>query len=169
VAPLFKTLIFTVLVPGTVVIVVPRWFLGGAFRFTGGVGGAAGASIFCIGLALYLRCAWDFATVGRGTPAIVDPPRELVVTGLYRYLRNPMYLGVLFMAFGEAALSGSLRLLRYSILLLAVFHVFVVLYEEPNLRARFGDSYLRYCAGVRRWLPRLRPWSPGTGVAAPRI
>jgi protein-S-isoprenylcysteine O-methyltransferase Ste14 len=167
VAPLFKTLIFTVLVPGTVVVVVPRWLLGGAFRFAGGVSGAAGVSVFCLGLALYLRCAWDFATVGRGTPAIVDPPRELVVTGLYRYLRNPMYLGVLSMVLGQAALSGSVRLLRYSIGLLAVFHLFVVLFEEPNLRARFGDGYLRYCSGVRRWLPRLRPWTPRPDAAPP--
>jgi protein-S-isoprenylcysteine O-methyltransferase Ste14 len=146
-------------VPGTVVVLVPRWLLGGFARPAPGAAAAAGIVILCLGALLYLRCAWDFATAGHGTPAPVDPPRDLVVTGLYRYARNPMYLGVLSLVLGEAALFGSVRLLGYAALLLVTFHLFVVLYEEPGLRYRFGDGYLHYCAGVRRWLPRLRPWN----------
>jgi protein-S-isoprenylcysteine O-methyltransferase Ste14 len=163
VAPLLKTLIFTVVVPGTVAVLVPQWLLGGAGRFAGGAGRAVAAFLLCVGLAIYLRCAWDFAIAGRGTPAPVDPPRELVVRGLYCYSRNPMYLGVLSLVLGQAALFGSVRLLGYAAALLVTFHLFVVLYEEPGLRYRFGDGYLRYCAGVRRWLPRLHPWNRAPG------
>lgn len=156
--PLLKTLLFTIVVPGTVVILVPRWLLRGAERAEGGWIAAAGILLFACGAALYLRCGWEFAMRGRGTPAPIDPPRQLVVSGVYRYVRNPMYIAVTLMVLGEATLFRASVLLGYAAALLLTFHLFVVTYEEPTLRQRFGESYTRYCAAVRRWLPRWRPW-----------
>jgi protein-S-isoprenylcysteine O-methyltransferase Ste14 len=159
VAPLLKTLVFTVVVPGSVVILVPRWLLGGFALPRDGALALAGGLLFCLGACLYLRCAWDFATVGRGTPAPIDPPRELVVSGPFRYVRNPFYVGIVSMLLAEAVLFRSGRLLWYAALFFVCFHWFVVLYEEPALRARFGEGYLRYCTTVRRWVPRLHAWT----------
>ncbi len=157
--PLLKTLLFSILVPGTVVVLVPRWLLRGEPTLQGGWTGAAGGLLLVCGAVLYLRCAWDFAVRGRGTPAPVDPPRELVVSGPYRYVRNPIYLGVLSMVVGEAALYRASVLLGYAGALLLAFHLFVVTYEEPTLRRKFGAAHERYCASVPRWLPRLKPWT----------
>jgi protein-S-isoprenylcysteine O-methyltransferase Ste14 len=157
--PLLKTLLFTLVVPGTVVVLVPRWLMRGGGTVQGGWLGAGGALLLVCGTVLYLRCAWDFAMRGRGTPAPIDPPRELIVVGVYRYVRNPMYLGVLAMVVGEAALYRAGVLLGYAGALLLAFHLFVVTYEEPTLRRKFGASHQRYCASVPRWLPRSRPWS----------
>jgi len=95
---------------------------------------------------------------GLGTPAPVLPPRHLVVTGLYRYVRNPMYVGVAAVIFGQALLFGSVRLLIYGALVWLAFFLFVLLYEEPKLRDTFGDEYLRFCQNVPRWIPRARAW-----------
>jgi protein-S-isoprenylcysteine O-methyltransferase Ste14 len=114
-----------------------------------------------LGAWVYVRCAWDFAVVGRGTPMPLDPPRELIARGLYRYVRNPMYLGVISVLIGEALLFESVRLLGYAASVAAGFHLFVVLYEEPALRRQFGDSYRRYRESVPRWIPR-RSRSLGT-------
>ncbi len=97
-----------------------------------------------------------FAIQGLGTPAPVLPPRRLVVTGLYRYVRNPMYLAVVSIVIGQGLLLGSTRVLVYGTLLWLAFHVFVVAYEEPKLRSSFGADYEAFCAGVSRWVPRLR-------------
>ena len=156
--PLLKTLIFTVIVPGTFGVYLPQWLRGrsalhlDSLRLVGIALAAAGACI-------YLRCAWDFATFGRGTPAPIDPPKRLVVRGLYRFVRNPMYVGVLSVVLGQAALFHSPALLEYAAILFAGFHLFVVGYEEPALRSQFGESHARYCAAVRRWLPRTTPWA----------
>ena len=157
--PLLKTVLFTVIVPGTVVVLVPGWLMRGGGTVQGGWLGAGGVLLLACGAVLYLRCAWDFAVRGRGTPAPVDPPRELIVTGAYKYVRNPMYLGVFAMVVGEAALYRAEVLLGYAGALLLAFHLFVTTYEEPTLRNKFGASHERYCAAVPRWLPRLRPWS----------
>jgi len=157
--PLLKTLLFTILVPGTVVVLVPAWLLRGQGTLQGGRTGAAGGLLLVCGAVLYFRCAWDFAVRGRGTPAPVDPPRELVVSGPYKYVRNPIYLGVLAMVIGEAALYRANILLGYAGALFLAFHLFVVTYEEPTLRRKFGAAHERYCASVPRWLPRLRPWT----------
>ena len=106
-----------------------------------------------LGVSVYSRCVWDFASVGRGTPAPIDPPKVLVVCGLYRYVRNPIYLGVLFVLLGEAVFFESSALLRYMIGVFLIFHLFVIFYEEPSLRRKFGESYERYCRSVRRWIP----------------
>jgi len=112
-----------------------------------------------LGVAILLKCAWDFAVVGLGTPAPIDPPKSLVVNGLYRFVRNPMYVGVALVLFSEAVLFSSLTLLEYALLVGGFFSLFVLSYEEPTLRKKFGTSYQEYCQAVPRWIPRLTPWS----------
>jgi protein-S-isoprenylcysteine O-methyltransferase Ste14 len=114
-----------------------------------------------LGASILLWCGWDFAVVGRGTPAPIDPPKSVVVSGLYRFVRNPMYVGVELVTLGEALLFSSVRLLGYALLLGLGFHLFVVFYEEPTLTKKFGGPYQRYCQAVPRWIPRLTPWSRG--------
>ncbi len=109
-----------------------------------------------LGMTVYLWCAWEFARSGKGTPAPYDPPQLLVTRGLYRYMRNPIYVGVGLVILGEALLFDSIALLAYAVLLLTLFHLRVVLYEEPRLRAKFGADYQQYCLAVPRWLPHLR-------------
>ena len=99
-----------------------------------------------------------FVRDGAGTPAPIYPTDRLVVTGLYRYVRNPMYVGVAAAIFGQALLLGSAALLVYGLAVSLGFHLFVRLYEEPTLHRRYGGQFAAYCAGVRRWLPRLTPW-----------
>ncbi|HKA57653.1 MAG TPA: isoprenylcysteine carboxylmethyltransferase family protein, partial [Gemmatimonadales bacterium] len=103
---------------------------------------------------LLAACIWEFASRGRGTLSPVDPPKELVVQGLYRYVRNPMYLSVSTMLLGEALLARSIALLGYWAIFFAAANLFVIVYEEPILRRQFGDSYERYTKHVGRWLPR---------------
>jgi len=111
----------------------------------------------CLGLGAVLlaACIWEFARSGRGTLAPVDPPKELVVRGLYRYVRNPMYLSVTLIVLGEVLLARSRALLVYWAIWFAAVNLFVIGYEEPNLRRRFGESYERYRQRVNRWLPRI--------------
>jgi protein-S-isoprenylcysteine O-methyltransferase Ste14 len=113
-----------------------------------------GLLLITAGAGLLAACIWEFASRGRGTLSPVDPPRELVVQGLYRYVRNPMYLSVSTMLLGEALLARSLALLGYWAIFFAAANLFVMLYEEPILRRQFGDSYERYTKHVGRWLPR---------------
>ena len=154
-----KTLIFTVLVPGTVTVAVPRWLLRAnpPPASTPAVWPWFGGVFMLCGVAIYLWCAWDFTFAGRGTPAPIDAPRNLVARGLYRYVRNPMYVGVLSILSGEALWFWSQTLMRYAIVAFSFFYLFVVFYEEPILRAKFGESYRQYCAAVPRWIPRWIP------------
>ena len=155
---LLKTLIFTLVVPATVTIYLPLWLLSSRPGAPAQLGAARylGLLPVALGAAVYFWCAWDFAVSGRGTPAPVDPPKELVARGLYRRVRNPMYVGVLLVLVGEALLFASATLLWYSAAVCAGFNLFVLLYEEPTLRHKFGAAYESYCAAVPRWLPRLR-------------
>jgi protein-S-isoprenylcysteine O-methyltransferase Ste14/HD superfamily phosphohydrolase YqeK len=151
-----KNLAFTILVPGTVAFYLPYAIgaQGAALSSLGPGRFLAAAPLFVSGTAIYLRCLWDFATAGRGTPAPIAPPKELVVRGLYRTVRNPMYLGVLAIIAGWLALFPSRVLLEYAALVAGSFHAFVVLVEEPLLRRRFGAAYDVYCRKVARWWPR---------------
>jgi protein-S-isoprenylcysteine O-methyltransferase Ste14 len=99
-----------------------------------------------------------FALQGLGTPAPVFPTRRLVVTGVYRYVRNPMYVAVAAIILGQALLFGSVALLEYGAVVWLMFHLFVLLYEEPTLRGVFGSDYEAFRAAVPRWIPRLTPW-----------
>ena len=151
-----KTLIFTVLVPGTVTVLVPYLLLSSGFELFSieiSIFRFLGLVPILLGTLMYLSCAWDFTFVGKGTPAPIDPPKELVVRGLYRFVRNPMYAGVALVLFGEAVLFQSGMLFVYAALVLLGFHLFVVCYEEPTLRRKFGESYEQYCRRVPRWVP----------------
>ncbi len=153
-----RTLLFTFLVPGTVAGYLPWRIIEREHGAHVPAGGAwwLGVLPLALGLSGYLWCAWDFTFAGRGTPLPLDAPRKLVVRGLYRYVRNPMYVSVCSVILGQAALFASRNALLYALAVLTAFHLMVVLYEEPALRARFGDDYLAYCRGVPRWLPSLR-------------
>jgi protein-S-isoprenylcysteine O-methyltransferase Ste14 len=116
----------------------------------------AGIVVAIAGAALALSCILTFVFVGRGTPAPFDPPRELVVRGPYRFVRNPMYLGAAVALLGAALYYESLALVAYAIAFLLLMHAFVVFYEEPALRRRFNPSYADYCRRVSRWWPTVR-------------
>jgi protein-S-isoprenylcysteine O-methyltransferase Ste14 len=141
---------------------LPSW-LGFRIDSAGGAGWrwiAAIPSVF--GFATAFRCVWDFGRTGRGTPAPMIPPKKLVIVGPYRYVRNPMYLGFIVGWIGLWIVFGQANLLAIVIAFAVVLGVslFVVLYEEPTLRRKFGTQYEAYCRNVPRWIPRLRPWRP---------
>lgn len=151
----FKAFLFALAAPGTVTGVVPwlllRWGIG---RFEAGALRWVGLAPFAIGLPALLWCFLDFIRVGQGTPAPFDAPRNLVVRGLYRRVRNPMYVAVLSMLAGEALFFQSWAIAAWGGFMAAVFHLFVVLYEEPRLRKTFGAPYEDYLRSVPRWIPR---------------
>ncbi len=124
-------------------IVLPDWTrgLGIPFMVVGGI--------------LALLCVGTFVVVGQGTPAPFDPPRRFVAVGPYKYVRNPMYIGGLIVFLGFGLYLHSFSILLLSVAVFFLLHLFVILYEEPNLRNRFSLSYEGYCASVRRWIPRL--------------
>lgn len=146
-----KNLVFTLLVPATVAGYLP-WLIvrGQPIDSPGRL--IVSMTLFAIGATIYLWCVWDFASFGRGTPAPIDAPKRLVVRGLYRYTRNPMYVGVLIIIVAWAALAPILTLLVYGLCVGTAFHMFIVLYEEPHLRKVFGLEYKQYCSRVGRWL-----------------
>ena len=109
-----------------------------------------------VGLAGWIHCAHVFANRARGTPSPIDPPRLLVTDGLYGVVRHPMEVSEMIVVWGVALYVTSLGTVLYAALLMVVFHLGVVLSEEPDLRQRFGESYDAYCQNVPRWLPRLR-------------
>lgn len=152
---LFKTLIFTILVPGTVTVLIPRWLLSTEHTTPTEAIHYLGLVPILMGAAIYLWCAWDFATFGKGTPAPIDAPKKLVVRGLYRITRNPMYVGIGLILIGEAVLFASFALLAYIIAFALLVQLFVTFYEEPTLRRQFGDAYQNYCAAVPRWILRF--------------
>jgi protein-S-isoprenylcysteine O-methyltransferase Ste14 len=154
--PILKTALFTILVPGTVAILIPRWLLRGFPRPAVGPLTWLGCVVFAAGAAIYFRCSWEFAVRGLGTPAPIAPTRFLVTTALHRYVRNPMYLGVALAIAGEAAIFRSLHLIEYAAIMLTIAHVFVVFYEEPTLQRQFGESYNGYRRTVPRWIPKFR-------------
>ncbi len=151
-----KTLIFSILVPGSVAGFVP-WLLlqgsGGAVLLLPSIW-MVGFLPLLLGVGLYLWCAGAFTFIGKGTPAPIDAPKVLVIQGPYQWVRNPMYLAVLSVVIGEAILFRSLLLVEYALLVWLVVHLFVVFVEEPSLRGQFGGSYETYLHTVRRWLPR---------------
>jgi len=153
---LFKTLIFTLIVPATVTIYLPYMLLPAPHTPPVGSLHYLGLIPITLGVLIYCWCAWDFAIKGRGTPAPIDPPKELVARGLYARVRNPMYVGVMSILIGEVLFFASRTLLWYALAVFIGFNLFVLLYEEPTLRHKFGAAYENYCAAVPRWLPRIR-------------
>ena len=152
---LLKNLLFTVLVPGSVGVYAPLLIIGDR-PAASGAAFAAGCLLLLLGACIYSWCVWDFASFGRGTPAPIDAPKKLIVRGLYRYTRNPMYVGVLTVVLGWAILFRAANLLLYALILGPCFHLFIVLYEERHLVRVFGSQYEAYRSRVGRWLPRSR-------------
>jgi protein-S-isoprenylcysteine O-methyltransferase Ste14 len=155
-----KSLFFTILIPGTVAGLIPYLIVSRTVVRPNTGLQVLGLGIIAAGAAILGWCVRDFATKGRGTLAPVDPPKQLVVQGLYRYVRNPMYLGVLLLLLGQTTFFQSLVLLQYAIVWFVIVNLIVLFYEEPALRRRFGESYDRYYHSVHRWLPS-RPTSGG--------
>jgi protein-S-isoprenylcysteine O-methyltransferase Ste14 len=155
-APILNTIVFTIFVPGTVGVLVPWWIAGGFHRPGAGWLTWLGIAVIAVGAAIYFRCAWEFAVRGLGTPAPIAPTKFLVTTALHRRVRNPMYIGVALVIFGEAVLFRSLPIAEYGVAMLLTAHIFVVFYEEPTLRRQFGEEYENYRRNVPRWIPNLR-------------
>jgi len=155
------SVVFLVIAPGFVAGLVPWWisrwrleapFFGmPLFRFVGGM-------LITLGTIGLLDSFVRFAAQGLGTPAPVFPTRYLVTTGLYRHVRNPMYVAVVSAILGQGLLLGNVTLLEYGGLVWLLFHLFVLVYEEPTLTASFGSEYKVFCAEVPRWIPRFTAW-----------
>jgi protein-S-isoprenylcysteine O-methyltransferase Ste14 len=153
--------IFAVVAPGTVAGLIPWWlsrwqferpFFGFvAFRYFGVI-------LIFAGLPVLVDAFARFALEGLGSPAPIFPTRHLVVTGFYRYVRNPMYVAVAALIVGQALVFGSRSVLQYGLFVWLGFHLFVLIYEEPTLRRTFGAEYETYRANVPRWIPRVNPW-----------
>jgi protein-S-isoprenylcysteine O-methyltransferase Ste14 len=151
---------FLVIAPGFVAGLAPWWISGWrvqapffglpVFRFIGGL-------LVTLGISGLLDSFVRFALQGLGTPAPVFPTRHLVVTGLYRYVRNPMYVAVVIAILGQGLIFGNVTVLEYGGLVWLLFHGFVLVYEEPTLRASFGSEYKSFCVEVPRWIPRFTP------------
>ena len=151
-----RSVFFALLLPGSVTLLIPYYILSarGITVVHWGPLPAIGLAAIAFGAAILIACIVEFARKGRGTLAPVDPPKTLVVQGLYRYVRNPMYVGVAAVLSGEVALFRSSALLYYTAVWFLMVNLFVILYEERTLRARFGDSYEQYRRSVGRWIPR---------------
>jgi protein-S-isoprenylcysteine O-methyltransferase Ste14 len=148
------------LVIGTIFLSIWLWWLPRWMGWPMHVVHAEAWAVFGFGLAIATWCAVEFALRGLGTPAPFDPPKRLVVTGLYRFVRNPMYVGLGIALIGEAWLTGRIEIIYEMLVLLVAVTVFVLFQEEPALRRTFGDDYVDYCRNVGRWIPRLTPWYP---------
>ena len=150
-----KVSLFTLIVPGTIAVLVPlliKWDR----PLSSGPTLWLGICLLALATVLYLRCVWDFAVSGGGTPAPIDAPKRLVTNGVYRYSRNPIYVAVLIAIAGWASLFQAPFLLLYGVALFALYAFFVQRHEEPHLTREFGEEYTAYVAQTGRWLPRLR-------------
>ncbi|GAB3263631.1 methyltransferase family protein [Nocardioides dilutus] len=153
--PAILTALFFFAAPGTTAGLVP-WLITGWDQPDTGLRGVAGVALALLGVAVVVACFVRFVTEGRGTPAPPAPTEELVVGGLYRYVRNPMYVGVASAIAGQALLFRSVGVALWLVAFLVVVATFVATYEEPRLREQFGPSYDRYRDDVPGWWPRLR-------------
>jgi protein-S-isoprenylcysteine O-methyltransferase Ste14 len=151
-----KSLLFLIVAPGMVAGYIPLLLLRRGPHVETGLLAYLAFPLWLIGLTILLWSFWNFLIDGRGTPAPLDPPKELVATGFYRYVRNPMYFGVLLILIGHFLWFGFWLLLVYTALAFTATHLFVTLYEEPTLKRKFGSSYEEYRKNVPRWIPKLR-------------
>jgi protein-S-isoprenylcysteine O-methyltransferase Ste14 len=157
-AALLFSALFLVVAPGTLAGLIP-WLLTGWRGPLAPLPLAIPGGLLVLGGAVLLsECFVRFALQGRGTPAPIAPPDRLIVTGAYRRVRNPMYVAVVSLVLGQAALFADPRLLVYAGVLWLGFHLFVLAYEEPTLRGAFPQDYAAFSAAVPRWIPRLTPW-----------
>jgi protein-S-isoprenylcysteine O-methyltransferase Ste14 len=179
VVTLLRHLLAIALLPFTVAVLIPLWIArrsGVALALGSSAAELAlqglGVALLGVGLLLFLASLRRFASEGQGTLAPWDPPRALVLRGPYRFVRNPMISGVIFVLFGEALVLLSPAHGAWALAFLAANLLYIPLVEEPQLEQRFGEAYLEYRRHVRRFLPRLRPWRPvappaGAGGSGP--
>ena len=151
-----KSLLFLIFVPGMVAGYIPLALLCNGPQIETGFLAYLAFPLWAIGVTILLWSFWNFLHEGRGTPAPLDPPKELVAVGFYRYVRNPMYVGVLATILGHFLWFGYWNLLIYAIVVFVAFHTFVTYYEEPHLKKRFGAAYENYLKRVPRWIPRVK-------------
>jgi protein-S-isoprenylcysteine O-methyltransferase Ste14 len=151
-----RSFLFLLIAPGTVAGYIPLVFLRRGAQIETGLLAFLAFPLWSLGSAILLWSFWNFLREGRGTPAPIDAPKELVAVGFYRYVRNPMYVGVLAIILGHFLWFGFWNLLIYAIVVFTAFHSFVTYYEEPTLKRQFGKAYEEYLARVPRWIPRLR-------------
>jgi protein-S-isoprenylcysteine O-methyltransferase Ste14 len=161
------SLVFFLVAPGTVIGLVPWWLTGWHMRAVPGGWLALtvavrviGAILALAGVSVVAAAFVRFVVEGLGTPAPVAPPRHLVIGGLYRYVRNPMYVALLTCLLGQALLLSQPVLVGYAAIVAAATVAFVMLYEQPALTRRFGSEYQAYRKAVPGWWPRMRPWHP---------
>jgi protein-S-isoprenylcysteine O-methyltransferase Ste14 len=152
----YKSLLYLIIEAGLFALYIPLALLRSGPRIETGVISLLAIPLWLIGSLIVLRCFWDFTFKGRGTPVPIDPPKELVVTGLYRYIRNPIYVGVLSIFLGHFLWFGYWSLLIYTLIAFIGVHFFIILYEEPTLKRNFGAAYEDYLKRVPRWIPRLK-------------
>jgi protein-S-isoprenylcysteine O-methyltransferase Ste14 len=163
-----RHLLSIAILPFTVTVIVPWWLMqaNGIEAPHGSIALAlvgSGIVLLVIGLVLFASSLGRFAKEGEGTLAPWDPPRKFVVSGPYRFVRNPMISGVVLILFAEAAMLRSVAHLTWALLFLAGNFIQIPLVEEPVLRERFGAPYEEYCRNVGRLVPRFTPWTPGDG------
>ena len=150
-----RAVLAVALLPGIFVAILP-WMIA-AHDPSRGDGYDFGTILLGAGIGVYILCVRDFLVTGRGTLAPWDPPRRLVVVGLYNYVRNPMYIGALLMLLGTAICTGSTLVLAYAAIAAVAIHLRVVYFEERALEGQFPDDWAAYSARVSRWLPRWPP------------
>ena len=150
-----KSLLFLIVAPGMVAGYIPLVLLRKGPQIETGFFSYLAFPLWLMGSIILLWSFWDFLIKGRGTPAPTDPPKELVATGFYRYIRNPMYVGVLLILIGHFLWFEFWLLLAYTALAFITTHLFVTFYEEPTLKRKFGASYEDYLQRVPRWIPRI--------------
>jgi len=151
-----KSLLFLIVAPGMVAGYIPLVLLRRGPQLQTGFFAYLAFPLWAAGGIILLWSFWNFLIQGRGTPAPIDPPKELVVTGFYRYIRNPMYVGIFLILLGHFLWFQSIWLLVYMVIAFLTVHLFVILYEEPTLKRTFGAAYEGYIKRVPRWIPKLR-------------
>lgn len=145
------------MVAGVIPWLITHWAFGEGASLSVSIFGGV---LIAVAPALLIECFLRFASKGAGTPAPIAPTKSLVVSGAYAYVRNPMYVAVVTLIFGQALLFGSAALIAYGVTVAFAFMVFVVCWEEPRLARDFPDEYRAYFDNVQRWLPRISPWRP---------
>ena len=151
-----RSLLFLIVAPGMVAGYIPLALLRKGPQLETGIFAYLAFPLWLVGGVILLWSFWNFLIQGRGTPAPIDPPKELVATGFYRYVRNPMYVGVILMLIGHFLWYGFWSILVYAAIAFITTHLFVTFYEEPTLKRMFGASYEDYLKRVPRWIPRFK-------------
>lgn len=151
-----KSLLFLIIAPGTIAGYIPLALLRQGPQIETGIFAYLAFPLWGIGGIVLLWSFWNFLNEGHGTPAPIDPPKELVVAGFYRYVRNPMYVGILAAILGHFLWFGYWSLLIYALVVFIAVNTFVTYYEEPTLKRKFGTAYEDYLRKVPRWIPRFR-------------